>query len=103
MNIKELNKFSKETILKALKNNWLVQRELSNIIDSCYSLEINKINEEYEKILGDSPQKPVTDDFKSKVKYMEEVQKYMDKCEKYSKKLNKLYEARKNCWRKSNE
>ncbi len=100
MNIKELNKFSKETILKALGNNLLVQRELRNIIDSCYSLEIEKINEEYEKVLGDSPQKPVTDDFKS---YIEESQKHRNKCEKYSKKLKKLCEARKNCWRKSNE
>ena len=101
MNIKELNKFSKETILKALENNLLVQRELKNIIDSCYSLEIDKINEEYEKVLGDSPQ-IVTDDFKSKVKYIEEAQKHRNKCEKYSKKLKKLCEARKNCWRKSN-
>lgn len=95
MIIEALKKFPKDTILKALENNWLVERELNNIVNTCYSIEIDKVNKEYEKILENGPKEPKIENLKSRVKYISEIQKYMDNCDKCSKKLKKLYEEQK--------
>lgn len=82
-----LNKFPKETILKALESNWLVRRELNNIIDCCYEIEIGELNEKIEKFIKSPFEDPITED---------KLQEYRSKAEKYSEKLSKLYKGQKN-------
>ena len=95
---KELNKFTKETILKALGNSWLTIEQLNDFIDCCYEIELDKVYKEQEKLLKNSPKKPISRDFRSTVKYMSEVQKHFYKSEKYSKKIDKLCEERRKHW-----
>lgn len=72
------------------------KKELNNIIDCCYGIEIDKLAEEQGKLLENTPKKPITEDLKSSMKYMLEVKEYISKSEKYSKKLDKLYKERAN-------
>lgn len=102
MSSKDLNEFSKDTILKAIENNWLVKKELNNIIGCCYDVEIDKANKEYIKILEAKPQEPATDDFKSTIRHMQEIRSHIQKCEKCFKKLEKLRNKRQKHWSENN-
>lgn len=99
MEFRELNKFSKETIIRALECNWLVKRDLENIIDACQSIEIDKVDKKYIELLNNSPKVPKDNDFKNTVKYMSAVNEHIAACERMSKKLAKLREERTKKWR----